>query len=243
MASYVKIWTTLLNNQQFLSLSMGQRGMYLQLILHAKNQRDDGSVCFPSVAGLGLACSCERSTASKNLSILKENSLLDYEIDAKKVLTITLPNYMEWQRLKVKDVLSRKRKSRGKLASLRPEQTRPEHTKVKDDIPYLEIIEDLNKTVGTNYKHTSEKTRSLIRARWNEGFTLKDFQLVHKTKAEEWLHDDDFRKYLRPETLYGPKFENYLNQDSRPGKSPKEELPPLSEEEIKEITEEVRKQA
>ena len=34
---------------------------------------------------------------------------------------------------------------------------------------------------------------------------------VIDTKAKEWM-GTDMEKYLRPETLFGSKFENYLNQ-------------------------------
>lgn len=33
-------------------------------------------------------------------------------------------------------------------------------------------------------------------------------------KTAEWLHNPKMNKYLRPETLFGTKFESYLNQKS-----------------------------
>lgn len=115
MAGYVKIWTTLRNNTEFLSLSMSQRGMYLQLILACKEQRDDGTVCFRNVAGLGSACSCERSTAGKTLRILAEKSLLTYTQNNTGVLTIILPNYKHWQDIDVGKVREKSRKISGKI--------------------------------------------------------------------------------------------------------------------------------
>ena len=84
--------------------------------------------------------------------------------------------------------------------------------KAEPHIPYKEIIEYLNSRVGTNYKHTTNKTRDLIKARFNEGFTLEDFKEVIDKKSMEWINTD-MKKYLRPETLFGTKFESYLNQD------------------------------
>lgn len=84
--------------------------------------------------------------------------------------------------------------------------------KAEPHIPYKEIIEYLNNRVGTNYKHTTNKTRDLIKARFNEGFTLEDFKEVIDKKSMEWINTD-MQKYLRPETLFGTKFESYLNQD------------------------------
>ncbi|MCU1807888.1 conserved phage C-terminal domain-containing protein [Cytobacillus firmus] len=87
-----------------------------------------------------------------------------------------------------------------------------ETTTEKKDIPYAEVIEYLNSQTHTAYRTSSKKTKKLIRARWLEGFSLEDFKKVIDLKAEEWLHDPYWRKFLRPETLFGTRFESYLNQ-------------------------------
>ena len=83
---------------------------------------------------------------------------------------------------------------------------------LKDRIPYQEVVDYLNKSAGTNYRATSKKTRELIKARINEGFTLQDFQIVIEKKTRDWINDNKMKGYLRPETLFGSKFEGYLNQ-------------------------------
>ncbi|GAA0813474.1 conserved phage C-terminal domain-containing protein [Ligilactobacillus aviarius] len=82
-----------------------------------------------------------------------------------------------------------------------------------------EIIDYLNSKIGTHYRATTRKTQSLIKARMNEGFTVDDFKIVIDNKAAEWSKDERMSKYLRPETLFGTKFESYLNQQSRVGKA------------------------
>ena len=52
-----------------------------------------------------------------------------------------------------------------------------------------------------------------------EGFTVDDFKTVIKKKFDEWGNDKQMSKYLRPETLFGTKFEGYLNQKSTASKS------------------------
>ena len=99
---------------------------------------------------------------------------------------------------------------------------------------YKEIIEYLNKEAGTNYKYTSQKTKTLINARLNDGFTIEDFYTVIQKKSSEWLNTEQ-EKYLRPETLFGTKFESYLNQ--RNGK-PKSTYSILEEEYKKEVANE-----
>lgn len=78
--------------------------------------------------------------------------------------------------------------------------------------PYKEIIDYLNIKAKTNYKSTTKKTQTLIKARINEGFTINDFKTVIDHKVDDWLNDRNMREYLRPETLFGTKFEGYLNQ-------------------------------
>lgn len=76
---------------------------------------------------------------------------------------------------------------------------------VKDVIDYLNIA------AATNYKSTSEKTKRLIKTRIKDGFALDDFKTVIDKKTSEW-QGTDMEKFLRPETLFGNKFESYLNQ-------------------------------
>ncbi|ASN67518.1 hypothetical protein 8AX9_1, partial [uncultured Caudovirales phage] len=81
-------------------------------------------------------------------------------------------------------------------------------------IPYKEIVDYLNEKTGKNFKHKTAKTRKFIEARWNQDFRLDDFKKVIDIKTYEWLNTDS-DKYLRPETLFGTKFESYLNQKTR----------------------------
>ena len=87
-----------------------------------------------------------------------------------------------------------------------------------DDYSYSIIISYLNNKIGTNYKYTTRKTQSLIRARLEDGFTPDDFKKVIDTKVTEWI-GTEYEKFLRPETLFGTKFEGYLNQRSYDRKS------------------------
>ena len=87
-----------------------------------------------------------------------------------------------------------------------------------EQIPYKEIIDYLNLKISSNYKYTSQKTKDLIKARINNGFTIEDFKKVIDKKSQEWL-GTDFEKFLRPETLFGNKFEGYLNQKIKRGSS------------------------
>src|SRR5699024_2121209 len=84
----------------------------------------------------------------------------------------------------------------------------------KEVIPYVEIINYLNDVADKNYRSTTRKTKDLIKARWNEGFVVEDFKKVIDIKSEEWKNDAKMSKFIRPDTLFGTKFEGYLNQDN-----------------------------
>lgn len=85
-------------------------------------------------------------------------------------------------------------------------------SEAEDPLPFKEIIDYLNSLAGTNYRASSRKTKDLIKARFNEGYTLEDFKIVIEKKTREWINDNKMRVYLRPETLFSNKFEGYLNQ-------------------------------
>ncbi|QBO35411.1 alpha/beta hydrolase [Periweissella cryptocerci] len=76
----------------------------------------------------------------------------------------------------------------------------------------LEIVNYLNEVVGANYKANSKATTKHINARIAEGFTVDDFKRVIDVKYASWGHDSKMANYLRPVTLFGTKFEAYLNE-------------------------------
>ena len=74
-----------------------------------------------------------------------------------------------------------------------------------------DIINYLNTLLKTKYHSNSKAIQRHIKARINEGFTFEDFKEVIDKKYSEW-NGTDMAKFLRPETLFGTKFESYLNQ-------------------------------
>ncbi|AAL77546.1 putative dnaA analog [Lactobacillus phage LL-H] len=90
----------------------------------------------------------------------------------------------------------------------------------EEKIPYKEIIDYLNQKAGKSFKYTGEEHREYIRARWQKGYRLEDFQKVIDNKCADWLgvtsrDGQDMTKYLRPKTLFAKKhFDDYLNEQS-----------------------------
>ncbi|TCJ86361.1 UNVERIFIED_ORG: putative phage protein (TIGR02220 family) [Bacillus cereus] len=96
-----------------------------------------------------------------------------------------------------------------------PETNTETTSEIKEYI--VEIVNYLNDVCGSSYRSTSKKTQSLIKTRLVEGFTVDNFKTVIDTKVKEWLRTEQ-AKYLRPETLFGTKFEGYLQQGKVEGK-------------------------
>ena len=79
----------------------------------------------------------------------------------------------------------------------------------KDKNIYSRVIDYLNKKTGKNFKSNTKNTRSFISARLSEGFKELDFYVVINNKLS-WLSDPKMREFLRPQTLFGTKFDSYL---------------------------------
>ena len=87
--------------------------------------------------------------------------------------------------------------------------------KSDDVIPYSEIISYLNEKTGRSFR-TTEAHKRFIKARWNENYKLDDFKRFVDNKVADWtgktINGQPAEKYLQPSTLFGTKFDNYLNQ-------------------------------
>lgn len=77
------------------------------------------------------------------------------------------------------------------------------------------IIDYLNKAVDGSFGIRTEATRKLIKKWLLNGKTVDNFEKVIKKKRDEWIGDPEWSKYLRPSTLFGPKFEGYLSHKTQ----------------------------
>lgn len=78
----------------------------------------------------------------------------------------------------------------------------------------VSVIDYLNNKASKKFKSNSDKTKKIITARFNDGFTIYDFKKVIDNKVKDWLNDEKMNEFLRPETLFGTKFESYLNKST-----------------------------
>ena len=76
-----------------------------------------------------------------------------------------------------------------------------------------EVIKYFNEKTGKNLGTVRSNIKD-IQARINEGnYTLEQFKKVIDIKYSQWHNNPDMKKYLRPATLFGTKFEAYLNEE------------------------------
>ena len=98
------------------------------------------------------------------------------------------------------------------LSRVNPPKDKLSKDKVSKDNDVEQIITYLNEKADKNYKSNTKTTIDKIKARINEGFTIDDFKKVIDTKVAKWKTDPKMNEFLRPETLFGNKFDGYLNE-------------------------------
>ena len=147
------------------------------------------------------------------LEMLENDSMIVKKSDRKKT-TISICNYCVYQDAETKN----KPQANHEQTNSKPIAYTINNINKDNKNIYSSVINYLNEKAGTNFKPTSKKTQKFIKSRLNENFTLEDFQTVIDIKVGQWKNDSYMSKYLRPETLFGPKFEAYLNE--RPGSKP-----------------------
>ncbi|GHV97860.1 hypothetical protein lacNasYZ03_11360 [Lactobacillus nasalidis] len=109
--------------------------------------------------------------------------------------------------------------------SVEEDRVEQSSTTPAERIPYQQIIDYLNEKTGSRYKNVAGNQK-MIKARWKEGNRLDDFKTVIDNKVADWADTvskdgRNMNQYLRPSTLFGNKFDQYLNE-----KVEKDDTPP-----------------
>lgn len=114
----------------------------------------------------------------------------------------------------IKEQKNRTDKDIGQVEPDNPSKSKS--SEEKEEIPYKEIIDYLNKKTGRRFPASAKRNREPIHARWRDGFRLKDFKRVIDNKCFSWGNSLKMSPFLRPTTLFGPKFVDYLNENNIP---------------------------
>lgn len=119
----------------------------------------------------------------------------------------------------------------------KPSQTMPGHTppnppagEFADDGEEfaafaVACIEAFNAETGQDYRSSGGRDWLDLRRVFDNGRTVDDVRAVVRTKLREWGRDPKMRKFVRPSTLFGPKFEEYLAECGGLKDAPSEPCP------------------
>ena len=73
----------------------------------------------------------------------------------------------------------------------------------------FDLIQYLNEKTGSDYK--ADKANAVrVQSLLDLGYTPLQLRTVIDKKCDEWMTDEKMRPYLRPSTLFGDKFPEYL---------------------------------
>ena len=97
-----------------------------------------------------------------------------------------------------------------KVHTIKTENTKTENNNNKLLI-CKEVISYLNLKAKKNFKVDTASHQKFIKARLKEGYVLEDFKKVVDIMVAKW-EGTEYEQYLQPQTLFGNKMDNYLNQ-------------------------------
>ncbi|KEY61792.1 conserved phage C-terminal domain-containing protein, partial [Lactococcus cremoris] len=213
-----------IQTQKFLRLPLETQALYFHLMLNAD---DDGVVeAFPVVRMVGAAEDSLGLLVVKQFIKPLNEEMVYFIIDFKEQNTIKKDRYKasKYAQLLTNEEfgteMEPKRNQLGTSDKNRLDKNRLDKNnnmsgKPDDVIPYSEILEYLNKKTGRSFRNV-EANKKLIKARWNEGYKLEDFKTVVDNMVSNWsgkmFNGVPAENYLQPKTLFGTKFDNYLNQ-------------------------------
>ena len=161
-------------------------------------------------------------TVYRHLKDLSEKGLIEYKKEGKKDIIKLTEKGKDWNSKKLGNKSEKKAEHGNESEKTRieirknsdsnPTYNNTIHNTINNNNIYSQVIDYLNEKTNKNFKSNIEKTQKLIKARITENFSIEDFKKVIDIKTQEWLKDSVMNKYLRPETLFGNKFESYLNE-------------------------------
>lgn len=198
---------TIMSNHHFREKNMSLKAKGLLSLMLSLPEKWDYSI-----AGLVAICKENETSIKTALDELKEFGYLQV---IKKMPNETKSGRIEYEYIVYEQKQEVQKQGVENLGVENPTQLN--NNKVNTNIDYKYIVEYLNLRAKTNYRYQTPKTQALIRARCNEGYSIDDFKVVIDKKCNEWINTD-MSQYLRPETLFGTKFEGYLNAKVKPNK-------------------------
>lgn len=249
--SYVKLYRKTLQNEWWDDLNTMRLWFYLLLSVNWVDKKWHGMIIkkgqiMTSAKKLAKGTKISYQSIRTSLERLKSTNQLTCETTHGGTL-ITIVKWELYQgdsdianepinELPNKKLTSRQRASNEQLTTTKEYKELKNNTNTivgKPDIvkSAKNIIAYLNLQTESHYRNSKSSLEHII-ARLNEGHTEEECKHVIDVKKAEW-YGNSMDKYLRPETLFGNKFEGYLRQKPEkpkpaPSKAPQESSVDLS---------------
>jgi uncharacterized phage protein (TIGR02220 family) len=190
----------------------------MELMLFIKDLRSKGALYYQTWMPLLIQYNGENGQVIKlsvtpNVAKSTYYRIIQYGVDVfpkyiknyslvKKRNEIIIMFYGKTEAIKAEDIITI-----AKPKVLRQPKVKP----IANDDLIVEIIDFLNECTGKSYKANSKLAILNINARLKEGYIKDDFVKVISIKTTKWL-GTKWEDYLTPNTLFGNKFESYLNE-------------------------------
>jgi uncharacterized phage protein (TIGR02220 family) len=201
----------------------------LKLLLKIASYMGKNRFAFPSIKTLATKLKWNEKTVRKHIYWLDENGFIEIKERRKPdgaqtsngyiIKTKLIGYFVNLQGLGIEESQEKNPSQKvvgGPSQKVVDEVLTNEHNYIVekpkgiiDDVK--EVVNYLNEQSGSAYRHTTKKTQAQIKARMKEGFTVEDFKKAIRHKVRDWK-GTPMQKYLRPETLFGAKFESYLQE-------------------------------
>jgi len=175
--------------------SLTAKGMWIDLLCHMHRGDPYGYMVFRNKV-------MSRFDIQKMLRVTNENVFNDAfgELFDKGILLQDPSTGAYFSKRMLQEHKKNKRKSADLLKS-------PTYPVVK------EIVEHLNLVAKRSFPTDNLETFEFIERWLKDGRTVKDFKMVNEVKTLEWQDNEKMTNFIRPRTLYGDKFVEYLNQN------------------------------
>lgn len=208
------------------SLTLEQKGQVLDAIFSAAcgeevDTSDTDAACIPTINYITRQIEKnnekyqeiieKRAAAGRKGGLIKQKQAKQANANfAKHTVSVSVSDAES-----VSDTGEKKQERKEQGTAIRALSGKPDHLHPKTREVTRQAIAYLNSMTGADFKPTTRATLEKVSARLNEGAKADDFTRVIDNKVSDWLNDKKMRKYLRPLTLFGAKFESYL-QEGRP---------------------------
>lgn len=164
------------------------------------------------------------------VSVEPQSAISDRSVDIQRV-SVAMPNLSKFmgryetnspnkrkeKEIKVNEskeptpILSKKakpRKTPTPIFEVEPLQLEEDIEASQDAITVLTMLN----TICFRAFRPTDFNLKFINARLKEKYTIEDFKKVIECKNADWGHKSDWKHLLQPSTLFGNKFDQYLNQ-------------------------------